>query len=54
MTSVRSIFSVLPVGNVLWSLSAKRMVRPTELHVHGLSQDVGTAEMSEKSPGPPD
>ena len=54
MTNVHSIFLVLLVGNVLWSLSAKGMVRPTELHVHGLSQDVGTAEMSEKSPGPPD
>ena len=43
---------VLLVGYVLQSLFAKGRVRPTELHVQGLSQDVGGTEMSEKKPMP--
>ena len=48
LTNVHSVFLVLLVGYVLQSLFAKRRVRPTELHVQALSQDVGAAEMSEK------
>lgn len=48
MTNVHFVFLVLLVGNVLWSLSAKQMVMPSELHVRGLSKDMVAAEMSEK------
>lgn len=57
MTNVHFVFLVLLVGNVLWSLSAKQMVMPSELHVRGLSKDMVAAEMSGKkknNPGPPD
>lgn len=52
LTNVHSVFLVLLVGYVLQSLFAKGRVRPTELHVQGLSQDVGGVEMSEKNPMP--
>lgn len=52
LTNVHSVFLVLLVGYVLQSLFAKGRVRPTELHVQALSQDVGAAEMSEKKKKP--
>lgn len=52
LTNVHSVFLVLLVGYVLQSVFAKGRVRPTELHVQALSQDVGAAEMSEKKKNP--
>lgn len=43
-------FYLLPVvGNVLWSLSAKGMFIPIELHMYGRSQNVVAAWVSDKT-----
>lgn len=52
MENVCSTFLVLLVGNFSWSLSAKGMVMPTKLPMHGPSQNVTAAWISEKTPRP--
>lgn len=52
MLNVHSTFSVLRVGNILCTLSAKGVAMPTELHTHGLSQNVEAAQISGKNPRP--